>query len=73
MSDDISVRDNPGQHRYEARIGGVLAGFAVSSALYATKWIGIVSGHVEMLFLSAGILASVLALEVDRRRELRNA
>jgi SSS family solute:Na+ symporter len=51
----------------------LLAGFAVSSALYATKWLGIVSGHVEMVFLGVGILASVLALEADRRREPRNA
>lgn len=29
MSDEITVSDNPGQHRYEARIGGVLAGFSV--------------------------------------------
>lgn len=29
MSDDIPVRDNPEQHRYEARVGGVLAGFSV--------------------------------------------
>jgi len=47
----------------------LLAGFAVSSALYATKWTGFVSGHVEMTFLGAGILASVLALEIHRVRE----
>lgn len=47
----------------------LLAGFAVSSALYATKWMGFVSGHVEMAFLGAGILASVLALEIHRVRE----
>ncbi|GAB3499138.1 GNAT family N-acetyltransferase [Flexivirga sp.] len=29
MSDDITVCDNPDQSRYEARIGGVVAGFAV--------------------------------------------
>lgn len=28
MSDDITVQDNPDQNRYEARIGGLLAGFA---------------------------------------------
>lgn len=29
MSDEITVQDNAGRSRYEARIGGVLAGFAV--------------------------------------------
>jgi len=29
MSDEITVRDNTEQHRYEARIGGALAGFSV--------------------------------------------
>jgi predicted GNAT family acetyltransferase len=28
MSDEIPVRDNPAQHRFEARVGGVVAGFA---------------------------------------------
>ncbi|MDP9796109.1 putative GNAT family acetyltransferase [Catenuloplanes nepalensis] len=29
MSDDVEVRDNPGQHRYEVTADGELAGFAV--------------------------------------------
>lgn len=46
----------------------LLAGFAVSIALYATKWVGLVSGHVELTFLGGGMLASVVTLEINRRR-----
>jgi SSS family solute:Na+ symporter len=51
----------------------LLAGFAVSSALYAAKWMGLVSGHIELTYLSAGILASVFALELTRVRSPRSA
>ncbi|MDG0023466.1 hypothetical protein [Trinickia sp. Y13] len=51
----------------------LVAGCLSSIALYATKWFGLVTGNVELMFLGAGMLTSVLALEVSRRRFARAA
>ena len=46
----------------------LLAGCVTSVVLYAAKWLGMVAGDIELAFLVIGMLASVLALEVNRRR-----
>lgn len=51
----------------------LLAGCAVSFMLYATKWLGLVSGHVELAFLCAGMLSSVAGLEAYRRASARTS
>lgn len=45
----------------------IAAGFATSLLLYLCKWIGLASGQVELFFLLAGTLASIVVLELGRR------
>jgi len=49
----------------------LVAGCLSSIALYATKWFGLVTGDVELVFLGVGMFTSVLALELSRRRYAR--
>ena len=63
MSDDISVRDNPGHHRYEARIGGVLAGFAVYEL--SEEAVTFVHTEVDTKFESKGVGSAIARFALD--------
>jgi predicted GNAT family acetyltransferase len=63
MSDDIAVRDNPDQHRYEARIGGVLAGFAVYELSDDT--ITFVHTEVDTKFEGKGVGSAIARYALD--------
>lgn len=57
MSDDITVADNPDQNRYEARIGGALAGFSVYRL--ATDQITFVHTEVDPKFEGKGVGSAI--------------
>lgn len=57
MSDDITVADNPDQNRYEARIGGVLAGFSVYQL--ATDQVTFVHTEVDPRFEGKGVGSAI--------------
>ncbi|MGF7192200.1 SSS family solute:Na+ symporter [Robbsia andropogonis] len=46
----------------------LVAGCITSLALYAMKWMGFVAGNLELAFLGAGMLASILTLVFNLRR-----
>lgn len=46
----------------------ITAGLVASVCLYIGKWIGLVSGQVELMFLSVGMLASLVVLALSRRK-----
>lgn len=63
MSDDITVQDNPDQHRYEARIGGVLAGF--SEYRLAEGRITFVHTEVDTKFEGKGVGSALARYALD--------
>lgn len=63
MTDDITVRDNADQHRYEARIGGVLAGFSVYEL--AEDRITFVHTEVDTKFEGKGVGSAIARFALD--------
>lgn len=63
MSDDITVRDNPGQNRYEARIGGVVAGF--SAYQLAANQITFLHTEVDPKFEGKGVGSAIARYALD--------
>lgn len=63
MSDGITVRDNPDQNRYEARIGGVLAGF--SAYRLAGDEITFVHTEVDPKFEGKGVGSAIARYALD--------
>lgn len=63
---DVVVTDNPEQHRYEARIGGELAGFAQ----YAVRPGAIVFIHTEVdpAFEGQGVASAIARQSLDEIR-----
>ncbi len=67
MSDDITVADNPDQNRYEARIGGALAGF--SAYLLAADQITFVHTEVDPKFEGKGVGSAIARYALDDVKE----
>ncbi|RNI22287.1 GNAT family N-acetyltransferase [Flexivirga caeni] len=67
MSDDITVRDNPDLHRYEARVGGALAGFAVYEL--AAGSITFVHTEVDTKFEGKGVGSAIARFALDDVRD----
>lgn len=63
MSDEITVQDNPGQSRYEARIGGVLAGFTAYQL--ADDRITFVHTEVDTKFEGKGVGSAIARHALD--------
>ncbi|GGB46778.1 N-acetyltransferase [Flexivirga endophytica] len=66
MTDDIPVRDNLDQSRYEARIGGLLAGFAVYRL--SEGRITFVHTEVDPKFESKGVGSAIARYALDEVR-----
>lgn len=63
MSDDITVRDNPDLNRYEARIGGAVAGFSVYQR--AADRITFVHTEVDPKFEGKGVGSAIARYALD--------
>lgn len=63
MSDEITLADNPDQNRYEARIGGVLAGFSVYRL--TTDQITFVHTEVDPKFEGKGVGSAIARYALD--------
>lgn len=66
MSDGITVRDNPDQNRYEARIGGVVAGFSVYQL--AADQITFLHTEVAPKFEGKGVGSAIARYALDEVR-----
>ena len=63
MSDEIAVRNNTDLNRYEARIGGVLAGFSVYEL--STGSIAFVHTEVATKFEGKGVGSAIARFALD--------
>lgn len=66
MTDEVTVRDNPEQNRYEARIGGVLAGF--STYQLGTDQITFLHTEVAPKFEGKGVGSAIALHALDEVR-----
>ncbi|NNG39984.1 N-acetyltransferase [Flexivirga sp. ID2601S] len=67
MNDDITVADNAPQHRYDAHVGRVLAGFAVYRL--SDDVITFVHTEVDPKFEGKGIGGAIARFALDDVRE----
>ncbi|MCF2528758.1 GNAT family N-acetyltransferase [Yinghuangia soli] len=67
MSDTVDVVDNPAESRYEARIGGELAGFA--QYIRGGDIIAFVHTEVDERFEGRGVGSALVRASLDQARQ----
>ena len=67
MSDDVTVTNNPDQHRYEAHVGDTLAGFA--DYQLATELVVFTHTEVDESFEGQGIGSALARAALDDVRD----